>query len=187
LENKRISDKIKEDLRLGKLSINEAYEMVEQDEEGQSLYQKYRKAADELNKSDTEIHNLPERTKEEKERLRAEGEGKLRAEIVKPFRNYFENIIERDKAYAAFSFWIEYRENKNNDIESVASKTLGEIVRLGMEDGMQTLPPDKIEQILLHAVIENKGRLFKLSWSYYVESKKQGDSSSLLMDEAYLS
>jgi hypothetical protein len=77
LENKRISDKTKEDLRLGKLSINEVYEMVEQDQEGQSLYQKWRKAADELNKSDAVIHNLPERAKEEKERLKAEGEEKL--------------------------------------------------------------------------------------------------------------
>jgi ParB-like chromosome segregation protein Spo0J len=51
LENKRISDKIKEDLRSSQLSINEAYEMVEQDQEGQTLYQKCRKAADELNKS----------------------------------------------------------------------------------------------------------------------------------------
>ena len=50
LENKRISNKIKENLRFGKLSINEAYEMVEQDQEGQSFYQKCRKAADELNK-----------------------------------------------------------------------------------------------------------------------------------------
>ena len=45
LENKRISDKIKDNLRLGQLSINEAYEMVEQDQEGQSLYQKCRKAS----------------------------------------------------------------------------------------------------------------------------------------------
>ena len=80
LENKRISDKIKEDLRLGQLSINEAYEMVEQDQEGQSLYQKCRKAADELNKSVQKLDNQPERTKEEKERLRAKGEEKLKAE-----------------------------------------------------------------------------------------------------------
>jgi molecular chaperone GrpE (heat shock protein) len=171
LENKRISENIKEDLRLGKLSINEAYEMVEQDEEGQSLYQKYRKAADELNKSAAEIDNLTERTKEEKERLRAEGEEKLRAEIVKPFRNYFEKILERDKAYAAFSFWIEYRENKNNDMESVASKTLGEIVRLGLEDGMQTLPRHKIGQILLHAVIENKGNVDKIRNSKAIQAQ----------------
>jgi hypothetical protein len=78
LENKRISDKIKEDLRLGELSINEVYEMVEQDEEGQLLYQKYCNAADELNKSAAEIDNLSERTEEQKERLKAEGEEKSR-------------------------------------------------------------------------------------------------------------
>jgi hypothetical protein len=121
LENKRISDKIKEDLRLGKLSINEAYEMVEQDQEGQSFYQKCLKAADELNKSTAEIDNLPECTKEEKVRLRVEGEEKSIAEILKPFRNYLEKIIDFSKAIAAFHFWIEYRVNKNNDIESVAS------------------------------------------------------------------
>jgi ParB-like chromosome segregation protein Spo0J len=156
LENKRVFDKIKEDLRLGKLSINEGYEMVEQDQEGQSLYQKYRKAADELNKSAAEVDNLPERTKEEKERLRAQEKEKSIAEIEKPFRNYFEKIIEYFKAMAAIRFWIEYRENKNNDIESVASETLREIIRLGIEDEMQTLPWQMIEQILLHAAIENK-------------------------------
>jgi ParB-like nuclease domain len=171
LEYKRISDKIKEDLRLGKLSINEVYKMVEQYEDGQSLYQKCRKAADELNKSDAEIHNLPERTKEERERLKAEGEEKLIAEIVKPFRNYFEKRIEFVKAYAAFSFWIEYRENKNNDTESVASETLKEIVRLGIEDDMQTLPRQTIEQILLHAAIENKVNVDKIRNSKAIQAQ----------------
>jgi hypothetical protein len=152
----RISEKIKEDLRLGKLSINEVYKMVEQNQNGQSLYQECRKAADELNKSAAEIDNLPELTKEEKERLRAEGKEKLIAEIMRPFRNYFEKVIDYFKAMAAFHFWIEYREKKNNDTESVASETLREIVRLGVDDEtqMQTLPPQKIEQILYHAVIQ---------------------------------
>jgi molecular chaperone GrpE (heat shock protein) len=171
LENKRISDKIKEDLRSGQLSINEAYELGEQDQEGQSLYQKFRKAADELNKSAAELDNLPERTKEEKERLRAQGEEKLKAEIVKPFRNYFEKIIEYVKANAAFSFWIEYRENKNNDIESVASETLRKIVRLGIEDEMQTLPWQKIEHILLHAVIENKVNVDRIRNSKAIQAQ----------------
>jgi ParB-like chromosome segregation protein Spo0J len=171
LENKRISDKNKENLRLGKLSINEVYEMVEQDEEGQVLYQKYCIAADELKKSAAELDNPPERTKEEKERLKAEGEEKLRAEIVKPFRNYFEKRIEFDKAYAAFSFWIEYRENKNNDIESVASETLKEIVRLGIEDDMQTIPWQKIEEILLHAANENKVNVDKIRSSKAIQAQ----------------
>jgi ParB-like chromosome segregation protein Spo0J len=173
LENKRISDKIKEDLRSGQLSINEAYEMVEQDQEGQSLYQKYRKAADELNKSAAEIDILSERTKEEKERLRAQGEEKLRDEIMKPIRNYFEKVIEYDKAYASFHFWIEYRENKNNDIESVASKTLREIVRLGIDDEMQmqTLPWQQIKQILHHAIIENKINVDKIRNSKAIQAQ----------------
>jgi ParB-like chromosome segregation protein Spo0J len=158
LENKRISDKTKEDLRSGKLSINEAYEMVEQDQEGRSLYQKCRKAADELIKIAAEVDNPPERRKEEKERLGAEEQEKSRGEIKKLFRSYFEKVIEYFKAMAAFHFWIEYHENKNNDIESVASETLKEIVRLVMDNEMQMLrlPQQKIEQILYHAVIENK-------------------------------
>jgi hypothetical protein len=173
LENKRISDKIKEDLRLGKLSINKAYEMVEQDQEGQSFYQKCRKAADELNKSAAEIDNLPELTKEEKERLRAQGEEKLRAEIERPFRNYYEKVLEFVKAYAAFCFWIEYRENKNNDIESVASETLKEIVRLGIdvEMQMQTLRWQNIEQILFHAVIENNVNINKIRNSKAIQAQ----------------
>jgi hypothetical protein len=147
--------------------------MVEQDEEGQLLYQKYCKAAEELKKSAAELDNPPERTKEEKERLKAEGEEKLRAEIVKPFMNYFEKRIEFDKAYAAFSFWIEYRENKNNDIESVARETLKEIVRLGMDNEMQMqrLSWQKMEQILHHAVIENKINVDKIRNSKAIQAQ----------------
>jgi hypothetical protein len=147
--------------------------MVEQDQEGQSLYQKCRKAADELNKSAAEKDNLPELTKEVKERLRAEGEEKLVAEILKPLRNFFEKRIELVKAIAAFSFWIEYRVNKNNDIESVASETLKEIVRLGMDNEMQmqTLPWQKIEPILLHAAIENKVNINKIRNSKAIQAQ----------------
>jgi ParB/RepB/Spo0J family partition protein len=157
LENKRISAEIKESVRLGKLSINEAYEIVEQDLEGQSFYQKYCKAADELNKSVAEIDSLPERTIDEKEILRASGQEKSKSEIMKPFRNYLEKMIECFKAYAAFFLWVKYR-NKRNDIESVASETLMEIESLGTDDDMQMriLPSQQIEQILYHAVIENK-------------------------------
>jgi len=160
-----------EDLRSGKVSINEAYEMVVLDQECQSLYQKCLKAFDELKKSDAEIDNQPERTKEETERLRAMGEEKLRAEIIKPFRNSFEKGIECVKACAAFCFWIEYRINKNNDIESVASETLMEIVRLGIEDQMLTLPLQKIEPILLHAVIENKVNVDKIRNSKAIQAQ----------------
>ena len=89
LENeKSITDKIKQDLRLSNVSINEAYKIVEIDEEGQSFHQKFRKACDEWEKSYVEIDNQPERTKEETERLRAQGEEKLIDEIIKPFRNW---------------------------------------------------------------------------------------------------
>jgi ParB-like chromosome segregation protein Spo0J len=152
LKSKRISDKTKEDLRSGKLTINGVYE---QDQEGLVFYQKCRKAADQLNNSVAEIDNLPERTIEEKERLRAQDE-KLKAERPKLVRKYSEKLEEYFKAMATFSFWIEYRENRNHDIESVAGKTLTEIVRLGVVDEMQTIPWQTIEQILHHAVIENK-------------------------------
>ena len=74
---------------------------------------------------------------------------------------------------AAFHFWIEYREKKNNDTESVASETLREIVRLGVDDEtqMQTLPPQKIEQILYHAVIENKVNIDKIRNSRAIQAQ----------------
>jgi len=93
-----------------------------------------------LKRSYAEIDNRPERTKEETERLRAQGEEKLYAETIKSLRNYFEKSIECYKAYAAFYFWYEYRIYKNSDIESAASKTLKEIVKLGIDDGIQTFP-----------------------------------------------
>lgn len=171
LEEEIITDKIKEDLRSGKLSINEAYEKVELNQESQSLYQKYLRALEELKKSSAEIDNLPERTKEEKERLRAQGEEKLASEIIKPFRNYFEKRLDCVKTYAAFSFCIEYRANKNYDVESVASQTLKEIVRLGIEDDMQTLPWQAIEKILHHAAIENKINVDKIRDSKAIQAQ----------------
>jgi ParB-like chromosome segregation protein Spo0J len=169
----RILDKIKDDLTSDKLSINKAYEMVEQDQEGQSLYQKCLKAADELIKSATELDHLPVRTQEEKERLRELGEEKSIAEVLKPFRKYFEKVIEYYKAMAAMHFWIEYRENRNNDIESVASETLKEIVRLAMDNEMQmlSLSQQKIEQILYHAVIENKINYDKIRNSKVIQDQ----------------
>src|ERR671910_457910 len=85
LENEKsiTADKVKQDLRLGKVSINEAYKIVELDQECQSFYQKFLKASDERKKSSAEIDNRPERTKEETERLRAQGEEKLTDEIMK--------------------------------------------------------------------------------------------------------
>jgi ParB-like chromosome segregation protein Spo0J len=168
----RILDKIKDDLSSEKLSINEGYEMVEQDQEGQSLAQKRRKAADELDKSNAEIVKLSERTREEKERSKAEGE-KSRAEIRKSFRNNFEKEITLYKASAALYFWNEYRANKNGDIESFASETLREIVDWGTdhEMQMQTLPSQKIEEILLHAVTENKVNVNKIISSKAIQAQ----------------
>jgi hypothetical protein len=114
--------------------------MVEQDQEGLSLFQKYQKAADELNKSAADIDdNQPGLINDEKKRLKIVEKG-----------------LEHIKAYATFYFWIEYRANKNNNIESVANKTLKEIERLGTEYGIQMLPWQTIENILHHAVIENR-------------------------------
>jgi hypothetical protein len=90
------------------------------------LYQKCLKACDEWKKSHAEIYNRPERTKEETERLRAQGKEKLWEETAKQYINYFEKSLEYNKAYAAFYFWIEYRAYNNSDIESVASKTLND-------------------------------------------------------------
>jgi hypothetical protein len=171
LEDEIITGKIKEDLRLGKLSINEAYEKIELNQESQSLYQKYLRALEELKKSSAEIDNLPELAEEEKESLRAQGEEKLAAEIIIPFRNCFEKNLDCVKAYAAFSFWIEYRANKNYDVESVAGQTLKEIVRLGIEDDMQTLPWRAIEKIIHHAAIENKINVDKIRNSKAIEAQ----------------
>ena len=168
---KSITDKVKQDLRLGKVSINEAYKIVELDQEGQSLDQKCLKAFEELKRSYAEIDNRPERTKEETERLRAQGEEKLYAETIKSLRNYFEKIIECYKAYAAFYFWYEYRIYKNSDIESAASKTLKEIVSLGIENEMQTLPWQTIEKILYHAAVENKINIDKIRDSKVIQAQ----------------
>ena len=173
LENEHITDKIKQDLRLGKVSINEVYEIVELDQKHQllhqSLYQKCLKASEELKKSSAEIDNQPKRTKEETERLRAQG--KLWEEIIKPYRNYFEKRLEYDKAYAAFYFWTEYQADKNSDIESAASQTLKEIARRGIENEMQTLPWQTIEKTLYHAAAENKINVDKIRDSKVIQAQ----------------
>jgi hypothetical protein len=161
-----ITDKTKEDLRLGKVSINEVYEIVE---EHQSLDQKLLKAFEELKKSSIEVDNQPKLTKEETERLTAQEKEKLWAETTKPYINYFEKRLEYDKAYAAFYFWIEYR--AYSDIESAASKTLKEIARRGIENGMQTLSWQTIEKILYHAAAENKIDVDKIRDSKVIQAE----------------
>jgi hypothetical protein len=175
LEIESITDQIKQDLRLGKVSINKVYEIVELDQEHQSLhqplYQKCLKALEELMKSSVEIDNQPKRTKEETERLRAQEKEKLWAETTKLYRNYLEKRLEYDKAYAALYFWIDYRADKNSDIESAASKTLKEIVRRGIEKEMQTLPWQTIEKILHHAAAENKLDVDKIRDSKVIQAQ----------------
>ena len=124
-----------------------------------------------MKRSYAEIYNRPERTKEETGRLRAQGKEKLADEIIKPFRNYFKKSLEYDKAYAAFYFWYEYRIYKNSDIESAASQTLKEIVRLGIENEMQTLPWQTIEKILHHAAVQNKIDVDKIRDSKVIQAQ----------------
>ena len=154
LENKRISDEVKEDLRLGKVSINEAYEKVELDRERQPLCQKMLKAIEESKKRSAEIDNQLERTKEETWK-----------------RDYFEKALEYHKACAALYFWDEYREKKNSNIESVASQTLKEIASWGIWDEMQMLPWQNIENILHHAAIENKINVEKIRDSKVIQAQ----------------
>jgi hypothetical protein len=167
LASESITDKVKQDLRLDKVSINEAYKIVELDQEGQSLHQKFLKAYDEMEKSYAEIYNRPERTKEETDRLRAQGKEKL---WEKPYRNSFEKRLEFYKAYAAFYFWCQYRTYKNSDTES-ASKTLKEIVGQGIDDGIQTFPWQTIEKILHHAAAENKMKVDKIRDSKGIQAE----------------
>jgi hypothetical protein len=132
------------------------------------LYQKCLKACDEWKKSHAEIYNRPERTKEETDRLRAQGKEKL---WEKPYRNSFEKILELYKAYAAFYFWYQYRKIKNSDTESAASKTLKKIVEQGIDDGIQTFPWQTIEKILHHAAVENKINVDKIRDSKVIQAQ----------------
>lgn len=63
-------------------------------------------------------------------------------------------------------------------MESVANQTLKEIVRLGIEDDMQTLPWHAIEKIIHHAAIENKINVDKIR-----DSKAMQDQLELLRQE----
>jgi hypothetical protein len=124
-----------------------------------------------MEKSCAEIYNRPERTKEETDRLRAQGKQKLWEETIKTFRNYSEKRLEFYKAYAAFYFWCEYRTYKNSDIESAASKTLKKIVEQGIDDGIQTFPWQTIEKILHHAAVENKINVDKIRDSKVIQAQ----------------
>jgi hypothetical protein len=93
-------------------------------------------------------------------------------QTTKLYRNYLEKNLEYDKAYAALYFWIEYRADKNSDIESAASKTLKEIARRGIENGMQTLPWQTIEKILYYAAAaENKINVDKIRESKVIQAQ----------------
>jgi hypothetical protein len=90
---------------------------------------------------------------------------------MKPYINYFEKSLECYKAYAAFYFWHQYRIIKNSDIESASNQTLKEIVTLGIEDEIQTLPWQTIEKILHHAAVENKIDVDKIRDSKVIQAQ----------------
>ena len=99
------------------------------------------------------------------------GKREIICRTIKSIRNYFEKSIECYKVYAAFYFWYEYRIYKNRDIESAASKPLKEIVRVGIENEMQTLPSQTIEKILYHAAAENKINVDKIRDSKVIQAQ----------------
>ncbi len=156
-------DAVREALRLGELSINEAYGVVALKEE---LYQKLRKAREELDNSLEQKSN-----QQEQEPNKLQDDEKLWDDLARPYRNYLEKRFEYEKAYAAYYFWIENQSNGTSDIEYAASRTLEEILARGVENGVQTLSRQSIAEILLHAAAENKVNVDRIKDSRVLRSR----------------
>ncbi len=129
-----ITEENKEDLRLGRVSINVAYKVVVREQERRILYEKCLKALEELKESEqmTEDNGLEQETEN------LQDKEKFWEELARPYSTYLAKVyaarLEYEKAVAAYYFWLEYKTNETTDVESAANQTLKELVKRGIKN-----------------------------------------------------
>lgn len=188
LASEYVTDKVKEGLRVGALSINEAYEMIAENErisqfnqEFQPFYQKIVKAQAELNKAEKECdehfgscQKKPQPTALEMSRRSEQEQKRIFDEAMAPFKNFLERQLDTCKAIAAAIFWVEYRERRKSD-EEAATETLRRIEEMSLdkETGSTSWAYGAIEKMLYHAVAENEVDKSKIKDSKIVQDQLQ--------------
>jgi hypothetical protein len=171
LGSEHITNRTKERLRSGELSISEAYEIAAEWEQHKQLNgelrlldQNVREAREELANAKMEFYrSLRERQKRPKptkkeimQRSKKEKE-KIMDEIMAPFMSYIHKELELWKAVAACVFWNAIRVDGKSYIEA-ATETLRQIEEIGTdnEHGTQLWTWHRIEEMIYYAASENK-------------------------------
>jgi ParB-like chromosome segregation protein Spo0J len=146
LESKYITDENKEALRVGQVSINEAYEIIAEnesieqlDEEYQPLHRKVVKALDELHEAQKAFDDMinerskrPKPTEEEIAHRSYEEKRQITESIVRPFANILRKEFDAWNAFTAAMYWVERKEHKKGDIQA-AAETLKQIDEMNID------------------------------------------------------
>jgi len=172
----KASEEVKQSLRAGQMSINEAIKQINEkeqwlqiDKELQIHKLKLDKAIKELHKADNEFDELsreqlnrPRLTEEQLAKMsKHEREAPIR-ELLDLFSKTLEKYLDVCKAAASMKFFKKYRIEQNNNIEFVISETLKEMEELNLDKenisgsgGVRFWTRRAIEAILLAAAAEN--------------------------------
>jgi len=172
----KASEEVKQSLRAGQMSINEAIKLIREEEqwlqiekELQILKLKLENAIKELDNADKKFDELsieqlnrPKLTEEQLAKMsKHEREAPIR-ELLDLFIKKLHKYLDVCKASASLKFFIKYRIEQNNNIEFVMSETLKEMEELNLDKenisgsgGVRFWTRRAIEAILLAAAAEN--------------------------------
>ena len=170
----KASEELKQSLRAGQMSINEAIKQINEKEqllqiekELQILKLKLDNAIKELDKVDKEFDefyveqlNRPKLTEEQLAKMSKREREAATRELLDLFSKKLDKYLDVCKASASMKFFIKYRIEQNNNIEFVMSETLKEMEELDLDkenggNGIHFWAQKAFETMLLAAAAEN--------------------------------
>jgi ParB-like chromosome segregation protein Spo0J len=154
----KASEEVKQSLRAGKMSINEAIKRIHEEERWHEI--------DKLDKADKQFDELsveqqlnrPMLTEGQIAKMSKHEREAATRELLDLFGKILEKYLDVCKAAATIKFFVKYRIEQNSNIESVVSETLKEMEELDLDKengGVHLWARRAFETMLLAAAAEN--------------------------------
>jgi len=168
----KASEEVKQSLRAGKMSINEAIKRIHEEERWHEIDKelqihklKLGNAIKELDKADKEFDELsveqlnrPKLTEGQIAKMSKHEREAATRELLDLFDKQLDKYLDVWKAAASMKFFMKYRIEQNNNIEFVISETLKEMRELDLDKengGVHFWARRAFETMLLAAAAEN--------------------------------
>jgi ParB-like chromosome segregation protein Spo0J len=169
----KASEEVKQSLRAGNMSINEAIKRIHEEERWHEIDKelqihklKLGNAIKELDKADKEFDELsveqqlnrPKLTEGQIAKMSKHEREAATRELLDLFGKELEKYLDVCKAAATIKFFVKYRIEQNSNIESVVSETLKEMEEIDLDKengGVHLWARRAFETMLLAAAAEN--------------------------------